>query len=58
MPANQNAMHVLVLSSSILIDSSLREKTFFDIHSGEGTLIARKTIFVSLNKMKKDMSSN
>ena len=49
---------IIVISSSILIDSSLREKTFFDIHSGEGTLIARKTIFVSLNEMKKDMSSN
>jgi|688.fasta_scaffold144759_3 hypothetical protein len=49
---------IIIISSSILIDSSLREKTFFDIHSGEGTLIARKTIFVSLNKMKKDMSSN
>ena len=49
---------IIIISSSILIDSSLREKTFFDIHSGEGALIARKTIFVSLNKMKKDMSSN
>ena len=49
---------IIIISSSILIDSSLREKTFFDIHSGEGTLIARKTIFVSLNEMKKDMSSN
>ena len=49
---------IMIISSSIFIDSSLRERTFFDIHSGEGTLIARKTIFVSLNKMKKDMSSN
>ena len=49
---------IVAISSSILIDSSLREKTFFDIRSSDGTLIARKTIRVRLDEKRMDMSSN
>ncbi len=50
---------IVTISSSVLIDSSLQEKNaFIEIYSGAGTLIARKTMFVTLEEKKKDMRSN
>lgn len=49
---------IVAISSSILIDSSLREKTFFDIRSIDGTLIVRKTIRIRLDEKRMETSSN
>jgi hypothetical protein len=50
---------IVTISSSILIDSSLREKrAFIEIFSGAGTLIARKTMFVTFEGKKKDIHSD
>lgn len=49
---------IVVISSSILIDSSLREKIFFDIRSIDGTLIVRKTIRIRLDEKRMETSSN
>ena len=50
---------IVIISSSILIDSSLRgKKAFIEISSGEGTLIARKAITVMLDGKEKELHRN